>query len=67
MLRNEKFMSFVHIYNLLEYLQNKKIDSNKTLQKQQYTNRSIKEKQFLNRENNKFYCSNQEKKEGTCM
>ena len=29
--RNEKFLGFVHPYNLLEYFQNKEIDSNKTL------------------------------------
>ena len=28
---NEKFPDFVHPYNLLEYFQNKEIDSNKTL------------------------------------
>ena len=50
MFRNEKFLGFVHPYNLLEYFQNKEIDSNKTLQKHQYTIGSIKEQQFLNRE-----------------
>ena len=67
MFRNEKFLGFVHPYNLLEYFQNKEIDSNKTLQKRQYTNGSIKEQQFLNRGSNKFYCSHREKKEGTSM
>ena len=27
----EKFLGFAHSYNLLEYFQNKEIDSNKTL------------------------------------
>ena len=31
MFRNEKFLGFVHPYNLLEYFQNKEIDLNKTL------------------------------------
>ena len=31
MFRNEKFLGFMHPYNLLEYFQNKEIDSNKTL------------------------------------
>ena len=31
MFRNENFLGFVHPYNLLEYFQNKEIDSNKTL------------------------------------
>ena len=53
MFPNEKFLGFVHPYNLLEYFQNKEIDSNKTLQKRQYTNGSIKEQQFLNRGSNK--------------
>ena len=30
MFRNEKVSGFVHPYNLLEYLQNKEIDSNNT-------------------------------------
>ena len=38
MFRNGKFLGFVHSYNLLEYFQNKEIDSNKTLWKHQYTN-----------------------------
>ena len=32
MFRNEKFLGFVHPYNLLEYFQNKEIDSNKTVE-----------------------------------
>ena len=67
MFQNEKFLNFVHPYNLLEYFQNKEIDSNKTSLKHQYTNGSIKEQQFLNRESNKLYCSHREKKEGTSM
>ena len=67
MFRNEKFLGFVHPYNLLEYFQNKETDSNKTLLKRQYTNGSIKEQQFLNRGSNKLYCSHREKKEGTSM
>ena len=67
MFRNENFLGFLHPYNLLEYFQNNEIDSNKTLQKRQYTNGSIKEQQFLNRESNKLYCSHREKKEGTSM
>ena len=31
MFRNENFLGFLHPYNLLEYFQNKEIDSNKTL------------------------------------
>ena len=31
MFQNEKFLGFVHPYNLLEYFQNKKTDSNKSL------------------------------------
>ena len=65
MFRNEKFLGFVHPYNLLEYFQNKETDSNKTLLKHQHKNGSIK--QFLNRGSNKFYCSHREKKEGTSM
>ena len=64
MFQNGKYPGFII---LSEYLQNKKIDSNKTLQKHQYTNGSIKEQQFLNRGSNKFYCSHREKKEGTSM
>ena len=67
MCRNEKFLGFAHPHNLLEYFQNKESNSNKTLQKHQYTNGSIKEQQFLNRGSNKFYCSHREKKEGTSM
>ena len=65
MFPNEKFLGFVHPYNLLEYFQNKETDSNKTLLKHQHKNGSIK--QFLNRGSNKFYCSHREKKEGTSM
>ena len=67
MFRNENFLGFLHPYNLLEYFQNNEIDSNKTLQKRQYTNGSIKEQQFFKRGSNKLYCSNREKKEGTSM
>ena len=67
MFRNEKFLGFVHPNNLLEYFENKEIDSNKTLQKSQYTNGPIKEQQPFNRESNKLYCSYREKKEGTSM
>ena len=67
MFRNEKFLGFVHPYNLLEYFQNKEIDSNKTLLKHQYTNGSIKEQQFFNRGSNKLHCSHREKKEATSM
>ena len=65
--RNEKFLGFVHPYNLLEYFQNKMIDSNKTLLKRLHKNRSIKEQQFLNRGSNKLYCPHREKKEGISM
>ena len=41
MRRNEKFLGFAHPHNLLEYFQNKESNSNKTLQKHQYTNGSI--------------------------
>ena len=67
LLQNEKFLGFEHPYNLLEYFQNKEIDSKKTLLKHQYTNGSIKEQQFLNRGSNKLHCSHWEKKEGTRM
>ena len=67
MFQNEKFLNFVHPYNLLEYFQNKETDSNKTLLKHQYTNGSIKEQQFLNRESNKLYCSYRKQKDGTSM
>ena len=67
MFRNEKFLGFLHPYNLLEYFQNKEIDSSKTLQKRQYTNGSIKEQQFLNRGSNKLYCSHRKKKKDTSM
>ena len=65
--QNEKFLDFEHPCNLLEYFQNKEIDSKKTLLKHQYTNGSSKEQQFLNRGSNKLYCSHWEKKEGTTM
>ena len=67
MFRNEKFLGFVHPYNLLGYFQNKEIDSNETLLKRQYTNGSMKEQQFLNRGSNKLFCSHREKKEGMSM
>ena len=67
LLQNEKFLGFEHPYNLLEYFQNKEIDSKKTLLKHQYTNGSIKEQQFLNRESNKLYCSYRKQKDGTSM
>ena len=50
MFRNEKFPGFVHPYNLLEYFQNKEIDSNKTLLKRQYTNDLSKKNSFLTEE-----------------
>ena len=31
MFRNENLLGFMHPYNILEYFQNKEIDSNKTL------------------------------------
>ena len=65
--QNEKFLGFEHPCNLLEYFQNKEIDSKKTLLKHQYTNGSSKEQQFLNRGSNKLSCSHWEKKEGTSM
>ena len=67
MFGNEKFLGFVHPYNLLEYFQNKEIDSNKTLLKRLHKNRPIKEQQFFNRGSNKLYCSHREKKEGISM
>ena len=65
MFRNEKFLGFVHPYNLFEYSQNE-IDSDKTLLKRQYANGSIKEEQFLNRGSNTLYCSHREKKVPVC-
>ena len=64
--RNGKFLDFVHPYSLLEYFQNKEIDSNKAILKRQHKNGSIK-KQFLNRGNNKLYWSHIVKKEGASM
>ena len=66
MFRNEKFLGFVHPYNLLEYFQNKEIDSNKTLLIRLHKNRSTIEQQFLNRGSNKLYCSHREKKVPAC-
>ena len=67
MFKNKKILGFVHPYNLLEYLRNKEIDSNKTLLKHQHTNGSIKEQQFLNRGSNKLWSSHREKKEDASM
>ena len=63
MFRNVKFPGFEHPCKLLEYLQNKGIDSNNTLYKQQNTNGSIKEQPFLSRGSEKLYSSHQEKKQ----
>ena len=55
------------LYNFIRIFTKKEVDSNKTLQKHQYTDGFIKEQQFLNRGSNKFYCSHREKKEGTSL
>ena len=62
MCRNEKFLGFAHPHNLLEYFQNKESNSNKTLQKHQYTNGSIKEQQFLNRGSKNFIARTEKRK-----
>ena len=62
MCRNEKFLDFAHPHNLLEYFQNKESNSNKTLQKHQYTNGSIKEQQFLNRGSKNFIARTEKRK-----
>ena len=65
--QNEKFPVFEHPYNLFEYLQNKGIDLNNTLQKRQNTNGFIKKQLFLSTGSKKLYSSHREKKKGTSM